>query len=85
VSWSLHAEGTKSGAKRTLNGQKIWGTALAEEQACFDKTREALIGFIDSVEEAQSTEHATIVTASASGHGTQVSNVTFTTRVVAVG
>ena len=76
MSWSLSASGSRTAAKRVLDAQKIYGTASEEEQGVFDRVRSMLKEIVDMIPDpsAGPGEAVTIVKASASGHGKQVSS-----------
>jgi hypothetical protein len=86
MSWSLSAQGTKGGARTQLDKCCIYGTASDAEQACFDETREYLKTLVakgyDCAPEGDGVTRAVaIFKAAASGHGTQVSSVSFSYEI----
>lgn len=77
MSWSMFANGTKEAAKRQLSGQSLWNGATEEERTVYAATKEQLCAMIDRAGPVYGENSVLIVKASASGHGTALSALTF--------
>lgn len=77
MSWSMQAEGTAAGCKRSLSEMRVSGTPSAEEVALFEWAREALYKALDSAYVSSDERALVICKCSASGHGPQLSGLGF--------
>ncbi len=77
MSWSISgSKGSKVAVLRRIGEEKIHGTPSDEEKDTFEKTRTMLTTLVESAPEGD--EHNLIaISASAGGHGTSVTTLSF--------